>query len=198
MMRPSLFNLSDLQTTVPEEEQLFAIDQEKAVNYFRNSKNRKELIKALGTIEQGKSTYTFSSGKWSSHELLAYILEQTGPADVWITTWSCTEEPLRQLVKMKQEGNIRQIRCLFGDRVPVMSPNAWQLAKFNFTDIKLSHCHAKVQVIRNEHWGIVIMGSANFTINPRWEAGVVCCDMKVADEFIKGIDEAMKQIKPDA
>ena len=194
-MRPSLFELKDLEANVSEEEQVFAIDQVNAVNYFRNGKNRKELVKAVGTLEEGKSTYTFSSGKWSSHELLAYVLEQTGPADVWITTWSCTEEPLRMLVKMKQNGMIRNMRCLFGDRVPVMSPNAWQLAKYNFTDIKLSHCHAKVQVIRNEQWGVVIMGSANFTINPRWEAGVVCCDKNVADEFAKGIDEAMKKIK---
>ena len=194
-MRPSLFELKDLQQPFSEEEQVFAVDQDQAVNYFRNAKNRKELTKAVGTLQEGKSTYTFSSGKWSSHELLAYVLIQTGPADVWITTWSCTEEPLRMLVKMKQNGMINNIRCLFGDRVPVMSPNAWQLAKYNFTDIKLSHCHAKVQVIRNEQWGVVIMGSANFTINPRWEAGVVCCDKNVADEFAKGIDEAMKKIK---
>lgn len=195
-MRPSLFNLSE-PVTESEEENSFAIGTD-SVNYFRNNKTRKELIKSLGAIEQGKSIYTFSSGKWSSHELLAYILEQTGPADVWITTWSCTEEPLRMLVKMKQNRMINNIRCLFGDRVPVMSPNAWQLAKYNFTDIKLSHCHAKVQVIRNEHWGVVIMGSANFTINPRWEAGVVCCDKNIADCFIHGINEAMKKIKADA
>lgn len=94
---------------------------------------------------------------------------------------------------MKQQGMIRTLRCLFGDRVPVMSPNAWQVARFNFDELKLSKCHAKVQVIRNVDWGVVIMGSANFTINPRWEAGVVCCDKGIADKYARAIDEALKQ-----
>ncbi len=164
-------------------------------NYFRKASSVRELVTAIGKLQPGKSVFTFSNGKWSSHDLLAYILQQTGPAKLWFTTWSITEGPLRLMVKLKKDGLLTDVQALIGDRVPVMSPVAWQYASYNLPGIKLSKCHAKVQVIRNADWGVVVMGSANFTNNPRWEAGVVCCDIQVADEYARAIEEAIKSGK---
>ena len=189
-MRESLFKIPDILKPKPDNSLSFSA-MSKNDNFFSSANSKAELIKAIGKIEQDKSVFTFANGKWSSHELLAYILEQTGPANVWITSWSITEEPLRLLNKLKVCGYINELHCLFGDRVPVMSPVAWQYANYNIPGIKLSKCHAKVQVIRNESWDIVIMGSANFTMNPRWEAGVVCCCKEVAIEYAKAIEQAM-------
>jgi len=189
----SLFRVNDEQP-VEQSGNVFSSSAE-TKNYFRKASTIHELVKAIGTLEHGKSFFTFSNGKWSSHELLAYILQQTGPAEVWLTSWSITEEPLRMVVKMMKDELITQIHCLFGERVPVNCPVAWQYAKYNIPDIKLSRCHAKAQVIRNEKWSVVVIGSANLTNNPRWEAGVVCCDHSVAESFSSAIDEAINKGK---
>lgn len=159
-------------------------------NYFRKASTVAELTKAIGKLEQGQCVFTFEYGKWSSHELLAYILLQTGPAKLWFSTWSITEEPLRVLIRLKKAGLLTEINALFGDRVTVMSPVAWQYASYNIPDIRLGKCHAKVQVIINDTWQVAVMGSANFTNNPRWEAGVVCCDKTVAEGYRQSIEEA--------
>ena len=48
-------------------------------------------------------------------------------------------------------------------------------------DIKAAKCHAKVTVIQNETWGISIVSSANYTRNPRIEAGVICNSKEIAE-----------------
>ena len=166
---------------------------EVGMEYFYSSPNSKaELLETIGKLEPGKCKFTFAHNKWSNHELLAYLLEQTGPAEVFITSWSITEAPMQKLTALVESGHITSLRCLFSDRVPVMSPNAHQVMTFNKIDIKLGKCHAKIIAIRNKDWGVVAIGSANFTNNPRWEAGVVCPDKTVCDMYISGIKKAIE------
>lgn len=164
--------------------------------FYTFASSRTELIKALGKLEEGKVHFTFSQ-KWSSHELLAYILEQTGPAQVYITSWSITEDPMRKLLALVESGHITELRCLFSDRVEVMNPAAHQLMKYNQVQMHLGKCHAKVIVVRNENIGIVATGSANFTINKRWEAGCVASDKQLADEYITAINQVIKEEDAD-
>ena len=145
-------------------------------------KANEKLHQVFGQINQGQSVHYASLGDWSTHDLLFFLLEQTGPARVYFTTWAISEYAIRQLYLFIENGLITELKGIFDYRNGIRKPAELQFLQKITTDIKAAKCHAKVTVIENEHWGISVVGSANYTRNPRIEAGVLCCD-KTVDAF---------------
>ena len=143
-------------------------------------KANEKLHQVFGQINQGQSVHYASLGDWSTHDLLFFLLEQTGPARVYFTTWAISEYAIRQLYLFIENGLITELKGIFDYRNGIRKPAELQFLQKITTDIKAAKCHAKVTVIENEHWGISVVGSANYTRNPRIEAGVLCSDKTVA------------------
>ncbi len=118
------------------------------------------------------TTHFVTLGRWSMHDLLFYVLRQTGPADVDVATWSISEDAIRQIVNLHSEGLIKTIRFILDPRVKVRNPKPLQMLSANFP-FKLAACHAKVTLIRNPDHQISIVSSANMTGNPRIERGSI-------------------------
>lgn len=131
------------------------------------------LKKHIGELSQKSNTHFVTLGRFSSHDLLLYLLKQTGPADVLVSTWSISELAIRNIVKKHDEGLIKSIAFLIDPRVKVRNPKPLQMLAANFT-YKLKACHAKVTTIENDSWNISIVSSANMTNNPRIERGIIC------------------------
>ena len=182
MKQSSLFN--PLQVSVECQKE---IETTKGKAIKTNEKIKTLLGKAMqgvqdviGEIKMGETIHYGSFGEWSMHDLLAYLIQQTGPAQVYIATWSISEIAVRSLLFNLQNGNITDLMMIFDWRIKVRRPEVYELAKFNISDIRLTTCHAKVTVIINDIWAIAIVGSANYTNNPRIEAGVISCDKNAA------------------
>jgi len=135
----------------------------------------------IGKLEMGESLHFVSAGEWSMHDVLFHLLNQTGPADVWAASWSITEDPCRQLIRAMDQERIRNLHLLFDWRVKIRCPESAALAKHNATSCYLTSTHAKATVIINDDWQIAIVGSANYTNNPRIEAGVITCQQDLAE-----------------
>lgn len=129
--------------------------------------------------------------------MLAFILEQTGPADVWFTSWTITEGPMRLVVDLLERGAIRSCRALLSERVEAMNPAALQLAKGNL-QLRLLKLHAKSIVVLNDTWGVTVGGSANFTRNPRIEKYIVCTHRDIAEAERTWIDQVFAGAEPFA
>ncbi|NCA75631.1 MAG: hypothetical protein EOM90_04795 [Alphaproteobacteria bacterium] len=138
-----------------------------------------KLHQVFGQVAPDQSVHYVSLGDWSTHDLLFFLLEQTGPARVYFTTWAISEYAIRQLYQFIEHGLILELKGIFDYRNGIRKPAELQFLQKITTDIKAAKCHAKVTVIENDHWGISVVGSANYTRNPRIEAGVLCCDRKV-------------------
>ena len=145
------------------------------------SKQADDLKKIIGDVKMGQNIHFASIREWSAHGLLAHLLKQTGPAALYFSTWSISEDSLRSLVNKKNAGEIQKISAVFDWNVKNQRPEAYQYAKKNIPDLILSTCHAKSTVIQNKTWSIAIIGSANYTANPRIETGVITCEKIVAD-----------------
>jgi hypothetical protein len=145
-------------------------------------KANEKLHQVFGQVAQNQSIHYVSLGDWSTHDLLFFLLEQTGPARVYFTTWAISEYAIRQLYQFIEQGLILELKGIFDYRNGIRKPAELQFLQMITTDIKAAKCHAKVTVIENDHWGISVVGSANYTRNPRIEAGVLCCD-KVVTAF---------------
>lgn len=139
-------------------------------------------------------TYLFSTaGRWSQYELLNYILMQTGPADVLISTWKINMDAAVNLYSLCKNGLIRNLSCILEKRIPVTSPEALELVKLHADSIRITDNHSKVMVVINESWGVSVIGSANMTTNPRIEAGVLFTQKAIAEWNRQWMEEVINE-----
>ena len=146
----------------------------------RIAKRRETPGRVIGDVKMGDCIHYVTAGEWSMHDLLFHLLDKTGPADVYAASWSITEDPVRQLITRIVDRRILHLHAILDWRTKVRCPAVLALAQANFTDIHLTNCHAKCTAIINKKWQIAIVGSANYTNNPRIETGVVHCDPTAA------------------
>lgn len=175
----SLFIMDDLGKKKTDQTVSGAVTTS-GTHIFKIGKANQKLTEVFGTLDQDQVIPYVSLGDWSTHDLLFFILEQTGPARVWFTTWAISEYAIRQLYQFVEHGMILQLKGIFDYRNGVRKPAELQFLQKITTEIKPAKCHAKVTVIENDDWGISIVGSANFTRNPRIEAGVLFTCRNVA------------------
>lgn len=177
------------------------VDLKQSDSTLVSSKTNSRLytIQANLTLElkQGFATHYVSSGHWSTHDLLDYIIRKNDePAIVHGATWSASEDAIRKLVMLGEEGLITQINMLFDWRVKVRRPEALAFSKMAFAKVKTSSCHAKVFLISSESWKISIITSANLTNNPRIEAGVIDTNVEAYNFHRDWLDREMRGAYP--
>ena len=160
------------------------------------AKSTETLSECWPVLTPGQHIHYATAGLWSSHDLLFHLLAQTGPARIWIATWSMTEEPVRMLVQGMESGLIEELQLLLDVRVQVRNPSVLAFAKMQASQVRTSICHAKVTVLENQAWAIAIVGSANYTNNPRIESGVVIENREVARFHARWIQDEIDHCKP--
>ena len=175
----SLFLVDDLVRKKPDRSKSGSVPSQGS-NLLTIGKANKKLHQVFGQVLDGQSVHYASLGDWSTHDLLFFLLQQTGPARVYFTTWAISEYAIRQLYLFIENGLILELKGIFDYRNGIRKPAELQFLQKITTDIKAAKCHAKVTIIENDNWGISVVGSANYTRNPRIEAGVLCCDKSVA------------------
>jgi hypothetical protein len=144
-------------------------------------RRNEKLEKHFHDLVKDKMYLFTTAGRWSQYELLNYILLQTGPADVYLSTWKVNMDAAVNLYALCKKGMIRELNCILEKRIPVTSPEAVELIKLHADRIKITDNHSKVMVVLNDQWGVSVIGSANMTTNPRIEAGVLFTIRNIAE-----------------
>lgn len=118
-----------------------------------------------------------TAGEFSMHHLIEYLLEQTGPADIYLSTWTIKEEPARVLFNLKKSGLIKNLYCVFDYRIRTLDAKHFDFVKNIVTAYTLTKCHAKTVAIEGEKFSLALSSSANLSNNPRIETGYISCNM---------------------
>lgn len=135
-----------------------------------------ELLNNLfGKIMPGTITEFCTAGEFSQHQVLQYLLTITGSANVYISTWTLKEEPARVLHFLRQTQKIKNLYCVFDYRIRTLDAKHFSFIEKSVTAYALTKCHAKVMVIEGERMSAAVVSSANFSNNPRIEAGYISC-----------------------
>lgn len=156
---------------------------------------QQSLINDIGRLYQGKVCYYFSD-EWSLHELLAYLLEQTGKADVLISSYSVSEASIREFLRLKESGLINSIRCLLDLTVKAHKGGILYFANNVADEIRLTANHSKLILIESETLCVTVLTSANFTVNPRYESGSITTDKEVFQFFKNKVLTAFEKALP--
>jgi hypothetical protein len=138
--------------------------------------------------------YTYvSRGEWSHWELVAYLLQQYAPCTICFCTWSISELSARKLAEWLENGLLTQITALVDYRSKNRHPAAYHLASQHIARMRVTNCHAKVTVLHSSTTGyITIIGSANWTENPRIECGTIITREEVGVQHTLWIEETIE------
>jgi len=172
----SLFSLADIEK--PKTDPAAAVLRKNTPKHRCSGNPTEILSKHIDQINQGEEINFWSFGRFAQHDLLFYLLKQTGPAHVEVATWSICLEAMERILRLKADGSILSIRFILDPRVKVRNPQPLQILIKNFPYV-LTACHAKVTLIHNEKWNVSVVTSQNMTRNPRMERGVINTDEDV-------------------
>lgn len=139
------------------------------------------MQQAIGELRPDKTIYFVTAGSWAMHDLLKYILMQTGPAEVKCFTWAVSIPGAQMIVKLIESGQIT--RCYFMAHSLMRKMCAAAMA------ILQNHCykcvgacnHAKGFILKNDRWTVSVIASANYSNNPTIEGGAISTSPAVYD-----------------
>jgi len=152
----------------------------------------KSLTKAIGQLENGREHHFYSWGNFNLVRLISYLIKQTGPAHVFMTSYSFSQKSIEQLQNKISKGEILSFRVILDNRVRVMSPKPFQMIAASF-DYRCISVHAKVALLWNDAWKISIVTSQNATDNPKLERGTIFTDEQVFNFDLKVLENEFKR-----
>ena len=150
---------------------------------------------ALGQLVKGQTKHFYSSGAFNLIQLLFYLLEQTGPAHLFLTTYSVSMDSIAALRRKADSGQLLSVRFLIDNRVRSISPKPFDFLVNSFPGCyRCLALHAKVALVYNDRWQLTVVGSQNATHNPKLERGIIHTSEDVfefdykmlSDEFDQG------------
>jgi len=146
---------------------------------------------AIGDLTHGCEIFGFTKGQFSCIDIITHCLEYTGPADVFIATWSAAGGDIEAAHRFLQNGQIRSIRFLVDFSFKSRKPEFCQelVSTFGYDAIRVTVTHAKYILILNEQWNLVIRTSMNLNYNPRFENYEISDSKPFADFMTSIVDE---------
>ncbi len=148
------------------------------------SDEEKSLTLAIGQLENGKEHHYYSWGNFNLVRLIGYLIKQTGPVHVFMTSYSFSQKSIEQLQNKISKKEILSFKVILDNRVRVMSPKPFQMIAGSF-DYRCISVHAKVALLWNDAWKISIVTSQNATDNPKLERGTIFTDPHVFNFDLK-------------
>jgi hypothetical protein len=126
--------------------------------------------------------FLLSKGSVSAGDLLFGLLPQTGPVSVLVATWTGSPTEFGKLRQAIDRGLISSLRLLVDFSFPRRHPAyaADLRSRFGPGVVALTVCHAKLMILRNATWNLVVRSSANLNRNSRTEYHEVSDDPGLA------------------
>ena len=150
------------------------------------------LMHSIGQLEEGRDLHFYSFGNFNLVRLIMHLLKQTGPAHLFMTSYSFSQRSIEQLKNRLEQGQLLSFRVIVDNRVRTMSPKPFQMLSTSF-DYRCTSVHAKVALLWNERWKISIVTSQNATDNPKMERGVIQTNPLVFAFDLKNLEDAFKR-----
>lgn len=111
--------------------------------------------------------------------LLGWILEQTGPADVYVSTFSTSDAFLRGLHNLKKKGLITKSILLADLKASRKTYRLYKEMQQSFDAVYLAQNHSKVVLVQNDKWTVTVVSSQNQTYGDRAECTLVTTEQQI-------------------
>lgn len=140
---------------------------------LKNKQNMDSAEHLAEMIRCQEQVFFTSDGLFSTHDLLEALLKHFCPANLYLSTYSITEFPARIISSLQDANKVNELHMLLDREFPRRYPKVDQFLQELCTTIGYTAVHAKIMVLETPKESLMVMGSANWTVNPRLEAGVI-------------------------
>lgn len=125
--------------------------------------------------------------------LLGWLLDQTGPADVVVTTYSTSDDFLCSFIRLKKEGLVNHSTLLADFRACKRTHQLGAFMKNAFDEVKFGENHSKLMLVKTKAMKVLVLTSQNQTYGSRHESTMVTTDKKIFDYFNKRLQKVLKE-----
>ncbi|HYN08042.1 MAG TPA: hypothetical protein VES67_11680 [Vicinamibacterales bacterium] len=127
---------------------------------------------AIGPLSPGCSIFALGAGGFTVADVLAYLLDEIGPASLTIATWTAGRADIWRTSQLLTDGRVRSLRLLTDKSLPHRNPAyfAALLERYGPASVCLSNVHCKFAVLRNAAWSLVLRTSSNLDAVCRLES----------------------------
>jgi hypothetical protein len=146
----------------------------------------------LQSIDAGGEVHIWTDGKVNLFDLIAQMAQQTGPANLWLCTWSISTPAMKKLIGLKEMGLLKECKAVVDFRTRKDHEEAYQMALLFFDALAIHPNHAKVAVLQGREKTLSAIGSANMTLNPKNERITIFNHKEVAEMDMAAIDEMLQ------
>lgn len=134
----------------------------------------------------------FSTGSIQLYHIVEDLLQQTGKADLFLSSFTISEEFIRKLQKLKEEKLVENLQLLIDLRSAKKTIHlSWFLANVA-NEVFLNKNHSKLVIIKNDRFKISMVTSANMTRGNRHECGMISTVHDHYDYFYQQIKIVLK------
>ena len=142
-----------------------------AMRRKRSVESFKSAADCIGTLEPGASLFAITRGQFSMIDATLACLDQAGPADISLWTWTVAEYEIECLDRLRNDGRVRSGLLVidYGAR----NKNAGLIRQWKSTfgaeSVRYVVNHAKIVTIQSDRFRLLLRGSMNLNFNPRFE-----------------------------
>lgn len=150
---------------------------------------------SLGKIYQGMEIFGLTNGQYSIINIIEEVLQQTGPADINISTWTAANAEIKKAENFLRNNKIKSLRFLFDRGFPTRQPKYFELMRSLFGDevFRLTRSHCKFVTIVNDQWNVAIRTSMNLNENKRIENFEISDCKALSDYLVEIVDGFFKE-----
>lgn len=148
--------------------------------------------KVIGDLAPGVRVTGLTAGQFSAVDALEHMVDQLGPADVRVSTWTTGIYDVERTRAIRVEGRIKDVRFLLDRGTFEKSPKyaGPLIEKLGVEAFRCLSAHAKVIIVHGERGSAVMRSSMNLNKNLRTEQFDIDVDDEVAD-FYRGWFDAL-------
>ena len=126
-------------------------------------------------------------------DILEWVLEQVGTAEVWQTSFSISEEFLRRLYFITKGGKTTDIHLVLDFKATNKTMHLWRFISQVISSTHLADNHSKVLLVQAQSGEKVsIITSQNLTRGNRNEAYIITTAPQVFDKFLDEVQGLIK------
>lgn len=143
--------------------------------------NRTAAISDILIPLHRRSSQVYLSNALQVADILRWILGQTGPADIRMTSFSISEEFLRRIFFIGKEGLVRSLDIVLDFKATNKTLILWPFIAQTVDNCYLADNHSKILLVSNDTWKVAVVMSQNLTRGNRYESGFITVDHCIFD-----------------
>ncbi len=150
----------------------------------------------IGPLAMGDEICGVTNGQFSLVDIIQHVLDQSGPADVVVATWTMGIYDAEKAYAFVSNRLIRHIRFILDPSMFSRRPElASVLVKgFGPESFRAVNSHAKFATVRSERLAVCIRSSMNLNENKRLESFDISCCSEMCGFFEAIADDVWSKI----